>query len=106
LVRCAAGCDRVRRARRGSHLGGGDMNEPKVNEWLRLVRKNRWDSEHLRSHVGDLGQVTTIHLAGSPNGANQVRLRFYGCDWEPNPAMIYGKRQCAHWVGIWRCDDE
>jgi hypothetical protein len=81
------------------------MLEPKVNEWLRLTCKNRWDSNHLRSHVGDVGQVTKIRLAKSPSDTNQVQLRFYGCDWDYS-SVIYGRHQCIHWVGMWRCNHE
>lgn len=80
------------------------MNEPKRGDWLRLVRRNRWDSEHLRSHVGELGEVTVVRLAAGPRDAHEVRLSFRNCQIKDGSSTL--SNGCVQWVSTWRCDDE
>ena len=66
----------------------------RYDEWLRLTKRNRWDDEHLRSHIGKVGEVTSEF-------ENGVRLQFRGCDIKDQHSNAYG---CVHFVARSRCE--
>lgn len=63
-------------------------------DYLRLTKRNRWDDEHLRSHIGQVGEVTFEF-------ENRVRLQFRGCDIKDRHSNGYG---CVHYVARTRCE--
>lgn len=79
------------------------MKEPVRGDWLRLVKRNRWDNEHLRSHVGEIGEVTTVLLPTHVDDALQVRLHFPSCT-DIDRTSLTGRKGCVQWVGLWRCE--